>query len=343
MGGLSKKAFQISAVSARFDAPAVIVDAGNLLFESQAVSPTVDDKITAAGIMDIQQLMAVDAVAVGPHDLAAGIDFLLASRRNGFPWLSANLVDRNRSPLFAPSLTITRSGLDIGIIGLTGAGALLPPGTHLADWREILPRQLQHLDRSSDMVIVLSSLPLAEDIEIIKQYPQVDILITADSSQGNMAPTITGQTLMTQTQSQGKYLGQLVIDWLPGHPWAQDVSLDQKRIQERLGIVERRIRRTAQRNLSPGTIDAVPIDRLQQEKEGLLRQLADLRTQQEKIKNGGIPASRFTHSFIGLSNSLQSDTKVAEKISQVKKSIADSHTRNRSTGSPVYGDKTMRN
>ena len=114
MGGLSKKAFQISALSAQSDTPAIFVDAGNLLFKPKASPATIDDEITASGIMDIQQLMAVDAVAVGPHDLAAGIDFLLAARSKGFPWLSANIVDRNGVPLLAPSLTMSRCGVDVG-------------------------------------------------------------------------------------------------------------------------------------------------------------------------------------------------------------------------------------
>ncbi|MGW8158210.1 MAG: hypothetical protein ACWGKN_06770 [Desulfoprunum sp.] len=341
MGGLSKKAFQISALSAQIDAPSVILDAGNLLFKPKAAPVTVDEKITAAGIMDIQQLMAIDAVAVGPHDLAAGIDFLLASRRRGFPWLSANIVDRNRSPLFAPSLMITRSGLDIGIIGLTGSGASLPQGTHLADWREVLPRQLQRLDRSPDMVIILSSLSASENVEMIKQHPEIDILITADHIQGNIAPKITGRTLMTQTQSQGKFLGQLVVDWLPGHPWAHDQSQHQIRLRQRLENIDRRLLHLGQeqRQNRSGNSDSEYVRRLGQEREDIMRQLGGILAQQEKMKTGEIAASRYTHAFIGLNSNLQSDPRVSEKISRIKESVAESHLRPQAGEAPICSGK----
>jgi len=335
LGGLSKKAFQISALSAQSDTPAIFVDAGNLLFKPKASPATIDDEITASGIMDIQQLMAVDAVAVGPHDLAAGIDFLLAARSKGFPWLSANIVDRNRVPLFAPSLTISRSGIDIGIIGLTGSGAPLPQGTQLADWRETLPRQLRHLAQSSDMVIVLSTLSPAENVEMIKQHPEIDILITADHSQGNVAPTITGRTLTTQTQSQGKYLGQLVINWLPGHPWGPDLYQDQVRLRQRLGIIERSLARAEQRKNIVTNADSERIRRLEREREEINEQLDGIVAQLENMETGKIPVSRYTHSFIGLSSSLQSEPRVADRISMAKACIAESHLRRQTGEAPV--------
>ncbi|MBB5346549.1 hypothetical protein JWG42_01985 [Desulfoprunum benzoelyticum] len=285
--------------------------------------------------MDIQQLMAVDAVAVGPYDLTAGIDFLLAAGSKGFPWLSANIVDRNRAPLFAPSLTITRSGIDIGILGLTGSNAPLPQGTHLADWREILPRQLQDLKRSSAMVIILSSLSSSENLEMIRLYPEIDILITADRSQGNIPPTITGGTLMTQTQSQGRYLGQLIINWQPGYPWGHDLSQDQARLQQQLGIIERRLLRVERRKNTSTNIDPEYIRRLEREKEEITKQLDGIVAQQEKMKTGESPLNRYTHSFIGLSSNLQNEPRVTDKINRVKASIAASHLRRQTGESPV--------
>ena len=310
-----------------------------MLFKPKASPVTIDDEITASGIMDIQQLMAVDAVAVGPHDLAAGIDLLLAGRSKGFPWLSANIVDRNRAPLFAPSLTINRSGIAVGIIGLTGSGARLPQGTQLADWREILPRQLRQLTQSSDMVIVLSSLSPAENAEMIKQHPEIDILITADNSQGNVAPTITGRTLITQTQSQGKYLGHLVINWLPGHPWRPDLSQDQVRLRQQLGMIERRLMRAERRRDTATNADSERIRNLEREREKINEQLDGIVAQQEKMTTENIPVSRYTHSFIGLSSNLQSEPRVADRINMVKACIAESHLRRQTGEAPVCSQK----
>lgn len=218
MGGLSKKAQQISMLNERDRMPAILLDAGNLLFRRSTISHS-QEVVTATGLMHIYQQMAYDAVAVGPNDLAAGLELLRSGQEQGFPWLSANLTDKHRQPLFPAAKIIERGGMKIGIIGLTGQPDTPSQETLVADWRAVLPAQLDRLGREARLTIVLSSLSAQDNAEITRLYPQTQLLITADGQQGNLTPRVANSTLVTQTMNQGKYLGVLSLDWIPGGTW----------------------------------------------------------------------------------------------------------------------------
>ncbi|MBU1564613.1 MAG: hypothetical protein KJ630_03165 [Proteobacteria bacterium] len=226
MGGLSKKAYQISIHSDEKALPTVLLDAGNLLFKQPTVAHS-QELVTAAGILQIYKQMAYDAVAVGPLDLAAGIEFLKDGKLEDFPWLSANLTDKNHKLIFPAVRIIERGEMKIGVIGLTGQIADTSQEAIVTDWRKVLPEHLQRLTKECQLVIVISSLTGKDNAELTRQFPQVHILISADRQQGNIVPRVDNSTLITQTMNQGKYLGVLNLDWIPGSSWAKD------RVQEK--------------------------------------------------------------------------------------------------------------
>lgn len=227
MGGLSKKSYQIKALADKALPLAVHLDAGNLLFKQPTIAHS-QELLTAAGLMEIYQQMAVDAVAVGPHDLAGGIDFLKNDQFKSFPWLSANLVDKHGNPLFSATKIVERGAMKIGIIGLTGPIAAPSPEIIVADWRKVLPEHLEQLAKECQLVVVLSSLSSEDNAELARQFPMLSVLITADKKQGNILPRVENNTLVTQTMSQGKYLGILNLDLTPGGSWSTDRGQEER-------------------------------------------------------------------------------------------------------------------
>ena len=221
MGGLSKKAYQVRNLADKNVPPAILLDAGNLLFKQMTVAHS-QELLTAAGLMEIYQQMAYDAVAVGQHDLAAGIEFLKNSPAKDFPWLSANLMDKQNRPIFPAVKILERGAMKIGIIGLTGQIVALPPEIIVADWRKVLPGHLARLSKECQLLIVLSSLGGEDNTELTRQYPQVNVLITADRQQGNIAPRVDNSTIVTQTANQGKHLGVLNLDGISGSSMGKD-------------------------------------------------------------------------------------------------------------------------
>jgi 2',3'-cyclic-nucleotide 2'-phosphodiesterase (5'-nucleotidase family) len=319
MGGLSRKAFQIKTAAERDKLPALVLDAGNLLFKPQSQSDP-QDKATATGIMAIYTAMSYDAVAVGPQDTVAGLDLLVEAQKNGFPWLSANILDTGNKPVFKPATVITRAGLAIGIIGLSDPATRVSEKTRVADWREILPGQLAALEKTCDLLVLLSTLPGQDNIEISKNYPQLDIMLTADRQQGNITPRVVNNTLVAQTSRQGKYLGVLNIDWNPDRPWAKDLQQENQLLQNRLDTFDRQILREERRKTETSAPAADRLAKLRKEREDLLGQVIALKAEMAAITQDDA-FSTFTHSFVALSRNLPEDPAIADQVNRIKSMI----------------------
>jgi 2',3'-cyclic-nucleotide 2'-phosphodiesterase (5'-nucleotidase family) len=268
MGGLSRKSFQITTLTGKDASSVLLLDAGNLLFKRPTVAHP-QELLTASGVMDIYRLMAYDAVAVGPNDLAAGMGFLKKSELKDFPWLSANLRDKNQTPIFPPARIIERGGIRIGIIGLTGQVAAGSLETSVVDWRTVLPEQLDRLSKDCQLVIVLSNLPVEDNAEVVQKYPQVHVLIAAGQQPGNVMPRVDNGTLVTQTMNQGKNLGVLNLDWVPGTSWAVNRDLEGQIASEK----------NAQKRQSSFTSVVIPLTKNLQEDPRIAAQIQHIKEQ----------------------------------------------------------------
>lgn len=190
----------------------LLVDSGNLLFK-QADKANGRERLSATAIVSVFRHMNYDAVAVGPLDLAAGSDFLTGE--GALPWLSANLRDHSNKPLFPGETIVSRGGLAIGIIGLSGGIDTRGQNYQLIDWREILPDSLARLQSSCDLLVVLSTLSGDDNRELLRLFPEVHVLLTADRQKGNVAPTHDNRTVTAQAANRGQYLGILDLSWIP--------------------------------------------------------------------------------------------------------------------------------
>ncbi|MFZ5774810.1 MAG: UshA-like (seleno)protein [Thermodesulfobacteriota bacterium] len=243
MGGLSKKATQLATL--RTEKPdLLILDSGGLLFKDPSLPAGQGEqlKATARGIVAAYNAMGFQAVGVAGQDLAGGLDFLLAVRKESrFPWLSANLTTRDRTSLpFAPHALLKGAGLRIGVIGLTGMAAGHPPPSDyvLLPWQETLPAQLGQLAGKTDLLILLSSLPPLENRRIAEAHPEIHLILQAGSGGGNMAPELINNTVITQTEQQGKQIGLLDIQWNPAaRQWQRGV--DENPLQDRQNALDR--------------------------------------------------------------------------------------------------------
>jgi len=196
---------------------------------------------TADTIMKSYLTIGYDAVAVSSNDLTAGEQFFEKSAGFKFPWISANIFDTSGNLLFKPSTLKEIGGITIGIIGLTGKGNYSNEQIVIGDWQKPLAVELQYLAPKSDMVILLSNLPFSENDKITQSFPEVDLIITADKRRGNLAPQLSGNALITQSQSRGKYLGRLFIKYGQSGKWSYDSSNTLKILDNRIKSVERQI------------------------------------------------------------------------------------------------------
>ena len=338
MGGLPKKAYQIKTITTDQKKPALILDSGNLLFKQTTVSEP-QELIKASGIMDIYQHLSYDAVAVGSQDLAAGLGFLQDAEKKGFPWLSANILDTAKKPLFKPSIVIKRAELVIGIIALTNPAAPVPPGITVAGWQNALSGQLAVLEKTCDLIVVLSNLSDQDNADLMRDYPQVHILLSTSRDQGNIQPRVINNTLVTQTYSQGKYLGLLDIDWHPRRPWAKDFTQENLLLYDRLSVLDRQILRAERSNTPSGTV-AAKLQEFRLERQALLEKIEVLKQQIALSENTKETSSSFQHSFIALKRELPDDPEIADLVSKIKDRI-NSHNQESVTTNPQQNQKKL--
>ncbi len=121
MGGLARKATVIDEVLQSGE-PVAIVDAGNLFFKKDQLSPGVTSEIaqiSAETIVKSFNIIGCDAFSPGSQDFALGLPTLRELEKNAnFPFISANIKDQYGLPLFRPYQIVSKGGLSIGFIGL---------------------------------------------------------------------------------------------------------------------------------------------------------------------------------------------------------------------------------
>jgi len=182
------------------------MDAGN----SWWGAPGLAEKSQGAIVVEAMNLMAYDAMALGPAELALGAP-VLRQRIAGasFPVLSANVFVPSRRELLAqPYTVLTVRGRSVGVIGLTGgepvslpvqerfrkAGGQAAPTEFPAyrsacrwvdddlvvlDPAHALARYLPRVQETADIIILLSNLGSEANARLAEQVPGIDVIISA--------------------------------------------------------------------------------------------------------------------------------------------------------------------
>lgn len=226
MGGLSKKQTLLTRLQKK-GKTSLLVDAGALLFAKYYLPDGYrgeQAKINATAVAEAYDLMGYEAVGISRMDLSGGISFLQhIADKTSFPWLSANLVDGAGRALFPPSAIIRKEQLDIGLIGLTEEDANMAiPGdgdAKVLPWQECLPQLVEKLAGEVDLLILLSSEKPEVNKKIALAFPSIHILIQAGRGAHNVNPQPLNNTLICQTDKQGKYLGEMDITWTDSRTW----------------------------------------------------------------------------------------------------------------------------
>ncbi len=229
MGGLSKKAAFLNTIRKENANATLLIDAGNSLFKEQRLPATAGAaeaaRIKAAGVVAAYRAMGLHRAGIGTHDLAAGPAFLKETAGDGFTWLSVNLVDRHSGrPLFPTSTTVQVGGLRVALIALTGPGSADHADYDIRPWQEVLPALVAELRAQAHMLVLLSNYPLSENRKIATACPGLDLIFQSGHVMGNVPPMRTGNALISQSESRGRYVGVLEVDWQGPGRWRQHDS-----------------------------------------------------------------------------------------------------------------------
>lgn len=330
MGGLSKKAYQLEKVKGLYQLPYITVDAGNLLFKHERIAPGLmqQNTITASGIIEAYNLMHYDAVAVGRHDLAAGLSFLEThAAGSGFAWLSANLVHRSdKKPIFSGSIIRRFQDLTVGIIGLTGHDGKVEfrddEDAVILPWQEVLPQHIADLSSSCDMLILLSNYSSAENNKIASTFEDIHLIIQSDPRSGNSSPTQVNRSLIAQTGKQGKYLGWMLIDWQKSKTWGRRGAIKELAVKKQeLDGINGRINRIEKRENKEDLTANTSYQDLLKSRERLLTSISFLEKEMAALKNTGQIPSTYENSFIALDIKLPDQPEVDKVVQKTKKLV----------------------
>lgn len=233
--------------------------------------------------------MIYDAVAISTADLSAGSDFFQRSTESAFPWVAANVFDNKANRAFSPHVIKMIGDLVIGIIGLTGTSQNAVEDFDITDWRQALQREITLLEKSCDILVVLSNLNSSENLEIQRDFKQVDIIVTADKNGKNIQPLVTPNSLLIQSGDRGKYLGKLDITWQGSSNWLDASSQSINQQKNRLRSIDNQLRQLERQQSLTGRDVTQKMARLQSSRQiisdQIIQKTADLAEQKIKPSN----------------------------------------------------------
>lgn len=282
--------------------------------------------LTARAIVKAYNLMGCQAVGVSKYDLAAGLDFLRQiSGQSKFSWLSANLIGKkNHRPIFKSKILLRVDNLKIGVTALTGPGAakLLNNQALLLAWQDTLPAVIKDLKSKTDMIILLSSLPPSANKEIARRYRNINILIQAAQGGTNIYPQPLHNTLICQTNRQGKTIGIMDINWQKSRKWGIDRA---GLLHKDLNTLDRLDWRLAKYNEPEKELKKFPAKlqiwrNLQAQRNKIQTEINRLRAD-IKNRRQDSPPSTFKNHFITMEADLPDDPRISRIVHNLNKEI----------------------
>jgi 2',3'-cyclic-nucleotide 2'-phosphodiesterase (5'-nucleotidase family) len=158
-------------------------------------------------------LMGYDAVGIGDDDLTLGKDFLLEiSKKASFLFLSSNLFDEaSGKNLFPLSLIKQVQGLRIGIFSLLSPDLFPNPsdprkkGLHIRPPIEVAQSMIKELKPKTDLIILLSHLGYAKDIELARNIEGINIIVGGHTGINLVYPLVMKNTIVLETASRGMF------------------------------------------------------------------------------------------------------------------------------------------
>jgi len=208
----------------------LVSDAGDLLFKKY-VNPIPENELTAmAGkahlIIESFNLMGYDAMGIGDDDLTFGKEFLLEiSRKANFPFLCSNLLDEaSGKNLFQTSLVKEINGLRIGLFSLLSPDFFTSPsdprkkGLNFRSPIETAEAMVRELKPKTDLIILLSHLGYAKDIEFAQRVQGINVISGGHTGINLPYPPVIKNIIILQTASRGMFGGRLDLLFYNSEP-----------------------------------------------------------------------------------------------------------------------------
>ena len=213
VGGIARLAAAVEKVRAE--------DAGRpvlLLFAGDLLQGTVTSSLFL-GVPDVVLFdrLGVDAAVMGNHELDYGQDaFRHLATVASFPFLAAN-VETVPEPLpVKPYLVIAKpGGPKVAILGLTTRELTTTThprnigGVRVEDPLVVARRFATTLREEGDVLVVLSHMGVADDRELAREIPDIDLIVGGHNHNLYPQPVMLGGVAIVQAGERGRWLGRM--------------------------------------------------------------------------------------------------------------------------------------
>jgi len=301
VGGLPRRATFIKQETSD-GVPTIILDSGNFAAAGPLSEPALEPAaLRAALILRTMERMGYRAVAVGGKDLYLGLEVLRSLEdKTSLTFLSANLTDRGGKPVFDSYALLPAGDVTVGVIGLTAPPvdrdlmARLAPGVLVQDPGKALRKAVEAIRRKCDLIVLLSNVGYAKDLELVEMIPGIDILVSGGTRRFMNRPLVQGKTLVTTGYYEGRAVGSLLIH--------EDGQIRGWILRKELDFLDKQISDARARDDSPGGKEKL---------EALLKKREPLREQ-----------TVYEARMVTLEPSFPDDPTVVEMITRYREELA---------------------
>jgi 2',3'-cyclic-nucleotide 2'-phosphodiesterase (5'-nucleotidase family) len=199
------------------------LDSGDLFFKKY-LNPIPENEFKMMNekahlIIECLNLMGYDAIGIGDDDLVLGKEFLSEiSKKANFPFISSNLFDEASGKILFKSFLIKEiNGLRIGIFGLFSPDLFMGPsdprrrGLNIRSPVETAQAMVKELKPKTDLIILLSHLGYAKDIELAQTVEGINFIVGGHTGINLPYPPMIKNTVMLQTASRGMFGARLDV------------------------------------------------------------------------------------------------------------------------------------
>jgi 2',3'-cyclic-nucleotide 2'-phosphodiesterase (5'-nucleotidase family) len=199
------------------------LDSGDLFFKKY-LNPIPENEFKMMNekahlIIECLNLMGYDAIGIGDDDLVLGKEFLSEiSKKANFPFISSNLFDEASGKILFKSFFIKEiNGLRIGIFGLLSPDLFAGPsdprrkGLNIRSPMETAQAMVKELKPKTDLIILLSHLGYAKDIELAQAVEGINFIVGGHTGINLVYPPMIKNTVMLQTASRGMFGARLDV------------------------------------------------------------------------------------------------------------------------------------
>ena len=288
----------------------LVLDSGDLLFKKY-VNPVPENELKGTGekallMIESFNQMGYDAVGIGDDDLTLGKEFLLEiSKKANFPFLSSNLFDEaSGKNLFQLALIKQVHGLRIGIFSLlspdifTNSSDPRRKGLNTRPPIEVANAMVKELKPKADLIILLSHLGYAKDLELAQSVQGIHIIVGGHTGINLAYPLLIKNTIILQTASRGMFAGRLDLMFHNDEPVFYNSAT-------KLSL-ENNLKNLNQRLSAQGTPEAEKVQ-LEKSKEETERNLNQLQNK-----------NQFTNQIIPLQEQMKDDPDIKKLIEAYK-------------------------